>query len=184
MGFAFAAADPHHVYGLKTSLGTGCEQMTKTVVVPFLAFVVLVVDVEAGSVLTATCESPKGLRIDYGMDIQTLDPNKLEFSQDSFTGVKPVFIVDGDKKTMLVIWGNTEPPGIPEALVRPPGAKEYAIVHWSLDQITAVESNSNGVWVYSLYPKLRYGIFTRQTHWTGGGHLIGVVYHSKCRFAK
>jgi hypothetical protein len=83
---------------------------------------------------------------------------------------------------LTVLWGDTHF-NIPEDLTRPPKAKQYPIVHLSLDQISAIASNSNEVWVYSLYPKLGYGIFSRHMHYNGLEHLVVNTFYSKCRFA-
>ncbi len=146
---------------------------------------------QAQSIVTVTCQPPKGSRISYGIPpedwlVQRDDSQsrfELETGETSFTGVNPIFLLDGENpQEMIVIWGDTKVEGVPEELIRS-DAKKLPIVHLSENQITAVESYSNGVWVHSLYPKLGFGVFTRQTHYTGVEHAIGAVFYSKCRFS-
>ena len=163
--------------------------MRSFVLTIFLTFTAVA---QAQSILTVTCQPPKGSRVNYGIPpedwLAQRDARQsrfeLETSEDSFTGVNPTFLVNRQKpERMTVIWGDTKVEGLPEELMRTPEAKEFPIVHSSEDQITAVEAYSNGVWVYSLYPKLGFGVFTRQTHYTGVEHAIGAVFYSKCRFS-
>ncbi len=133
--------------------------------------------------LTVTCEQPRGRRVDYGQGIFGTEKTKLEERTDSFTGVNPVFIIDGGTPDQLtVIWGDTK--GIPKAMQHPTKAEQHPIVHFSAGQITAVHNFGTGVWVYSLFPKLAFGVFTRQSHWgPEGHHALGSVMHAKCQFA-
>lgn len=139
---------------------------------------------EARPVLTATCEAPTGSRIDYGTEgLDDAAELKLTVGEDSITGSTPIFIVNDDNRTMTVVWGGTKIPGVPLELSAP-SAKEAKIVYRSDEQITAIEILPGGIWVYSLYPELEYGLFTRQTHWMLGKHLVGNLFHSKCTFKR
>ena len=138
--------------------------MRSFVLTIFLTFTAVA---QAQSILTVTCQPPKGSRVDYKISredwLAQRDASQsrleLETGEDSFTGVNPIFLVDRRKpERMTVIWGDTKVEGIPEELTRPPEAKEFPVVHSSEDQITAVEAYGNGVWVYSLYPKLGFGV--------------------------
>ncbi len=142
---------------------------------------ILVGESKAKPSLTVTCEAPKGPRIDFGTDhlAGVLRP-ELQTSEDSFTGVSPTFILD-DKNPgmMIVLWGNTKLPGIPEEPVR---AQEFPIVHHSTSQIVVLESYANGAWVHSLYPRLGFGLFTRHSHWSTEDHAVGTLIFSRCKF--
>lgn len=138
--------------------------------------------------VTVICETPRGMRIDYGGEGFNGDKGdpKLEVGEDAFQGVTPIFIWDSSEfKSMTVIFGSTVPSGMSREQVEklsPTEAEKAEIVHVSENQITAIYSYSNGAWVYSLYPGLGIGIYTRQTHWTGGNHATGSVMQSKCKF--
>ncbi len=154
--------------------------------VKFIILMAVLLDcVALGKTLTVVCEEPRGPRVDYG----ALDPltpftkeYTLELGEDRATGVNPVFVIDlTDRKSMTVIWGDTKT--LPEAIARPPQAKVFPIVHYSDDQISAINSYSGGVWVFSLFHKLGFGIFTRQSHYTFDGNAHGEVFYSKCQFS-
>lgn len=133
--------------------------------------------------LTVTCEPPRGRRVDYGQGAFGTEKTKLEEGTDSFTGVNPVFIIDGGTPDQVtVIWGDSK--GIPKAMQLPTKAQQPPIVHFSAGQITAVYNYGNGVWVYSLFPKLAFGVFTRQSHLgPEGHHATGSMLYAKCQFA-
>lgn len=142
----------------------------------------LSVEAEATPVLTATCEAPTGTRIDYGEKFGIKAEPELTVGKDSFTGITPAFIVNDDN-TMTVLWGGTKVQGVPEEMTAPK-AMEAIIIYRSEEQITALEIVPNGIWIYSLYSELGYGVFTRQTHWVLGKHLVGNLFHSKCTFKR
>ncbi len=143
--------------------------------------------------LTATCEEPRGPRIDYGAPLlgdQSI--RNLEESEDGFSDINPVFIIDDqDTQSLTVLWGNIKPfedarkaaPPELKNIIPPLEAKQYPIVFFSADQISAVDVTSNGIWAFSLFPKLKYGIYSRVTHRVIGAHILGALYHSRCDFA-
>ena len=132
--------------------------------------------------LTVTCEAPKGRRIDFGQGYLGTEKTKLEENADSFTDANPVFIIDDRTSDQLtVVWGDSK--GIPQGLQRPTKAEQHPIVHFSAGQITAVNNYGNGVWVYCLFPKLDFGVFTRQSNWAEGHHATGAFVYAKCQFA-
>ena len=136
----------------------------------------------AEPMLTVTCDSPKGKRYDYGKGLLGHEKTKFQESADSFTDSNPIFVLDNNTPTELsVIWGDTK--SIPKAMQRPTIAAQHPIVPFSKGQITAVNDYDNGVWVYSLFPKLGYAVFTRQSNWAEGQHATGSVLYAKCEFA-
>lgn len=136
--------------------------------------------------VTVSCESPVGPRVDYGPGPGSeTDENVLEMSEDSFTAVEPLFILDTELRSeMKVIWGSTRPKGVSPDIIPPVKAQNYPIVFWSHERIVAIDNGSSSVWVFSLYPQLEYGIFSRQKL---GGILrataTGSIMHSKCKFS-
>lgn len=168
---------------LPTKLSEPSKRMIQVLLLLVSALLCAGVKAEAKPVLTATCEPPTGPRIDYGDEkIGTRSEPKLKVQEDSFTGITPIFIVNDDE-TMTVVWGGTKVQGVPEEMSAP-SAMEAKIIYRSDEQITALEIVSGGIWVYSLYPELEYGVFTRQVHWMLGKHLIGTLFHSKCAFKR
>jgi len=146
-------------------------------IITMLISALWITPIEAKPVLTVTCSEPKGTRYDYGKRPGETNV-KLRKRKDSFTEVKPVFVMDDTKpKTMLVIWSSTR------SLTKPK-AKEAMIVHQTVNQISAVEPYENGVWLHSLYPKLGIGYFTRHTTQWFGESSAGNIFHSSCEFAQ
>ena len=144
---------------------------------------------EAKPLFTATCEEPQGPRVDYGHEL-LLDPGtftsdsprQLKLGNDSFSGVRPVFIVNDDK-SMTVLWGDQKSIGLPDDLIRENRAEHALIVSESEEQITAIQIGNSSVWLYSLYPRLGYGLSTRNSHHVIGHHLVGSRMHSTCKFS-
>lgn len=144
---------------------------------------------EAKPLLTATCEAPQGPRVDYGQELLpdpgtfTSDsPRQLKLGNDSFSGVRPIFIVNDDR-SMTVLWGDHKPIGLPDGIIRENRAEHALIVSESEEQITAIQIGNSSIWLYSLYPRLGYGLYTRNSHHVIGHHLVGSMMHSTCKFS-
>ena len=102
------------------------------------------------------CDSPQGKRVDNG-NLEALDGTKLqrfedgpEWSDDGYSGVRPVVVVDGD--TMLISWANAVPKDL-RGLVndgrhvkRVPIAGRDAISVWGM----TTKSNTAAIWRYYL----------------------------------
>ena len=125
-------------------------------VVPLIILVSFLSSIQAQSILTVRCEPPVGMRIDYGvLDISNPKEYELQTGEDSYTGVGPVFLVDEQNpEQMTVIWGASH---LVADESRTGETKKVPIVSRSPDQITGVESDENSVWVFSLFPKLKFG---------------------------
>jgi hypothetical protein len=121
--------------------------------------------------------------VDFGQGFLGTERKELEESQDSFTGVNLVFILDsGAPNRLTVVWGDSK--GIPKGMQLPAKATQHPIVHFSAGRITAMNNDENGVWVYSLFPALGFGVFTRQSHWGSQRyHATGSVLYAMCQFA-
>ena len=134
---------------------------------------------EAKPVLTVTCNSPKGTSVDYGTG-QFGTGMKVETNKDGYRGDTPVFVIDDAKPNkMLVIWGESKTLG-PAAETK---ATEAIIIHQTANQISAVEPYEVGAWLYTLYPKLGIGYFSRHSHQYSGTVSVGVIFYSLCKFS-
>jgi hypothetical protein len=134
---------------------------------------------EAKSIVTVSCGEPTGSNFSYGSGPFGTGM-KLKSQKDGFKGVNPVFIIEEAKPdTMLVIWGDTKALGSAAETK----AKEAVIILQTAEQISAVERYDQGVWLYSLYPKLGIGYFSVQKHWLGGLS-ISSSYYSFCKFSR
>jgi hypothetical protein len=135
---------------------------------------------QAESLVTVICDEPRGPRIDYFGNPKT----DLQEERDGFTGVNPVFILDpAPPQTLTVLWGDVDLSHIlPKELLRSPKAERHPIIHRTREQITAVDSYDKGVWLYSLFPDLGFGVFARHSH--PGGQALGAMYYARCRWSR
>ncbi len=142
--------------------------------------------VEAKPILTVTCEEPRGTRFDYDAGLYGLE-TKVEEHKTTFSGVNPVFVVDDQKPTiLLVIWGPAKKavqilePLLGKGRYQETKAKEATIIWRTANQITAVEGSGSSIWFHSLYPKLGIGYFSRHSYLMGAN---SSSYYAMCKFA-
>lgn len=128
--------------------------------------------------LTAVCEDPSGVRVDL------MGPT-IKRGDDSFTGVKPVFIIDDAKPGVLtIVWGPTK--AVQDAGVPTP-AIEAQIISQIDTKITAVridDAEYGVVHLYSLYPGKGLVFFTQHRYLNAaGGVPTASTYYANCRFS-
>ncbi len=141
----------------------------------------LVADADAKSVMTATCDEPKGPRVDYGGFPAQKSGQPLNHSWDSFTGVYPAFIIDdADPKRLTYVFGNTKAGG--DLGAKP--ARAAIVIVGTDEMISAVDVGSNSVAIFTLYPKAGVGFFTyHEAQRLAGGDATAVTYIARCSFA-
>jgi hypothetical protein len=103
--------------------------------------------------ITVECDDPQGITL-YG--------GKQDMAERF--GSAPKFILDAsDPKQMLVLWGSYVDSRLPEQFVDKlglrPSAVKATIVFRDEDQITATRTDQQGLYIYTLYPKLEIGVF-------------------------
>lgn len=126
-----------------------------------LALAPSIADCARAKSLTVTCDEPTGPRLEIGTQPNESAP-KVKTSTDSFTGVRPTFVFNSENSTELtVIFGSTTPKGLPSGIAVAPSGVQSKVVFMSDSQISALEEEPYGIWIYSLFPKIGYGIFTR-----------------------
>jgi hypothetical protein len=133
--------------------------------------------------LTVVCDEPKGPRVDVGGWLAEKNGKRINQIEDSFTGVFPTFILDDtDLDHLLYLFGNTksaEEFGIP---IR--GPRQARVLNLSAKLITAVETSSDGIAVFSLYPASGVGFFTyHEADPLGGADAKAVTFVSECNFS-
>lgn len=148
-------------------------------VITFLLPAVLSVLGASKPILTALCDQPLGVRLD-------MVDTTLKRSDDSFTGVNPVIIIDDAKPDVLtVVWGATKP--VRDAGV-PTSALEAQIISRTPTKITAVgidDVQNGAVQLYSLYPDKGLVYFTQHRYLnTAGGVPNAVTFYAKCQFSR
>lgn len=126
---------------------------------------------------TVECDDPQGVTL-YG--------GKQDMAERF--GSAPKFILDAsDPKQMIVLWGSYVDSRLPEQSVDKlglrPSAVKATIVFRDEDQITATRTDQQGLYVYTLYPKLEFGVFSAHRHWTTG-ETAANMYHGECKFTQ
>jgi len=145
-----------------------------------VVLILCVVDPEASAAsrpITVECDDPQGV---------TLYSGKQDISERF--GSAPKFILDAsDPKQMIVLWGSHVDSRLPEQFVDKlglrPSAVKATIVFRDEDQITAMRTDQQGLYVYTLYPKLEIGVFSAHRHWTTG-ETAANMYHGQCKFTQ
>lgn len=141
--------------------------------------------------MTIRCEDPLGSFLFHGPDIYDGQFKSRVTPTERF-GSSPTFLLDSRSPTRLtVLWGSATPPGMPaelkKALESDPKhagkASDATIVFQSDDQFTAVERYDQGVYLYSLFPKLGYGVFSDHGHALNGQVKVNTFYGT-CQFIK
>ena len=147
------------------------------------ASLVLVPAASARPLLSAVCDSPRGFRVDYGYGVLGLSDLTLETGEDSFTAINPLFSIDSEEPDVLqLVWGDTVFPGVAKELRREPGLERATVIAKSPQYISAVKPYAGGTWVYSLYPGLGFGVFSRHDILLDVGHIAGSLFYAKCVF--
>ena len=140
------------------------------------------------SILTVTCEDPEGFHVEYGENMLKGQGIYKDAWRAARFGSKPTFLIDSTRPDrMFVIWGSGVPREIPEVIIKkwlPTKAEEFQIISQDEDQVTAIQVYPGGVAMYSLYPKLEYGVFTEHREWaTEEEHAAAWIYYGRCTFA-
>jgi hypothetical protein len=139
--------------------------------------------------ITVFCDDPQGFILSHG-------PNDLDAGFDRNVtkhverfGSKPTFVFDSSKpQELLVLWGSYIDPDLPaglaEALDLEAKAERATIVFNTERQISAIQPYEGGVYLYTLYPKLGYGVFVWVSHWLTSGKAKADMYYGNCRFQR
>lgn len=131
---------------------------------------------EGSTILTITCDPPKGHRYDYGL----FGKLKFQEDEDGISGVQPKFVIDGETKNkMLVLFGDA----LHSLVGTTAEAKEAVIIQRSSEQIVAVERMPLEVWMYSFFPDRGIAYFTRHSRLGVGGSVHATTMKTKCIFS-
>tara|TARA_B100001939_G_scaffold294526_1_gene267591 strand:- start:1001 stop:1534 length:534 start_codon:yes stop_codon:yes gene_type:complete len=151
----------------------------------FIVILLMTSTTTYAKMLVATCEAPKGWRVDIGPPLTNPDSKDIivETGEDGISGTQPVFFIDLDEPEYLVeVLDPLRPPGVPEETIRkynPEKVKKYRVVQLSDKQISAIDPYSQGIWTYALYPHLGYVTMSRQSH-SIDGHGVSSMLYAKC----
>jgi hypothetical protein len=126
--------------------------------------------------IVAECDDPQGV-VFYS--------SKLE-STEKF-GSKPRFFLDTEDKALTVFWDSyVDPKLLGQAIdyfqLKSKG-EQAMVIFQNQDQITAMRTDMQGVYLYTLYPKLELGVFSAHRHWTSG-ETASNMYYGKCKFLR
>ncbi len=141
------------------------------------------------SLVTINCDDPEGFVLHHGENLLRGPGVHHEAGSVDRFGSKPTFILDSKRPNkLIVIWGSYIPEGVSEELVhaldREAKAVEADIVLRNDHQITAIEKSPQGVYTYSLYPNLNYGVITHSGYWATEEHAWASIYFGECHFSE
>ena len=159
------------------------EKMLKNILI-FLSLTLWSFSVEAG-IFLATCQDPRGPRVDYM-------PDGFEFDTDGYTGSEAQFIFDSQRPKILIeAWQSTL---VSEDLftrkevekIAPTNAIRATVIYYDEDVVQAISGAGNSLYTTMLYPKLGIGIFTRQRRGNADMPITGApmaaIYVAQCKF--
>lgn len=138
----------------------------------------------ATSLLKATCGSVQGSEMQYGGGLlELMKDEDIQIFPAQYDEVQPIFLVEGEApQTMTVLWGYPTP-------LREFSHEHYRVytativLHTAL-QITAIHRHGEGVWMYSLLPKLGIGYFSAHSHFPMGSASRNVSVYAICHFTR
>ncbi|WP_144173558.1 hypothetical protein [Pseudomonas sp. Kh13] len=126
--------------------------------------------------VTIICEEPAGSRI----DIDRTATKWFKVAEDSFTGVHPTFILDDSDVAHITYFFNNTRPAIDLGIANR-GARTAQIVSISSTMLSAIETLTDQVAVFTIYPVVGLGFFTfHDLNPIGGGDARSATFTSKC----
>ena len=153
-----------------------------------LVFVIMIATpgIAMSELITVNCDDPKGFTVTHGPNLPGNPPWDNEVSLRERFGSKPSFILDtDDPEQLLVLWGSYIHPRLRdkdiEMLDLRAKAKRAIVVYRNANQITAIEKYQGGVYMYSLHPKLEYGVFSLHRNYKTGA-AAPYLYYGACTF--
>jgi hypothetical protein len=141
----------------------------------------------ASPLLAAICDEPAGPRMDFSRSLDQESTPKLERSEDRYTDVNPFFVIDSsDPTTLQYVWGHTKAYGEDLAKLIPVAERRASIVISTPELVSAVEVyGTNRVSIFTLLPKLGFGIFTDHAYTTVlGENVKAVTFTADCKFLR
>jgi hypothetical protein len=144
-----------------------------------LLVVVCRVALAAPPLLTMTCADPQGTETSYGPGLLEIRDLTVDTRPMTLSGTHLTFVLEADQPQRLrVTW---EPP---------PAARETAttldamVIATTDDQITAVPQRAEGVWMYSVFPKLGIGYVSAHNHVPFGSTSRSLALYARCYMTK
>ncbi|MBA7495969.1 hypothetical protein ES702_06565 [subsurface metagenome] len=138
------------------------------------------------ALVTASCDDPSGYHVYHGPEPSRGPEIHHEEGPAKKFGSKPAFILDDRRPSeIIVLWGSTISPHLSPKLIDELNLRAKAetgtIIRRTPSEVIAIQKYENGVYMYSLYLKLGYGIFTKHSTWTNG-KATAWLYYGSCRF--
>ena len=123
----------------------------------------------------AVCDNPRGKTFYFDPQKVSGDQKFLDIVDEGYINDPPSFIIDTrDPTTIFVKWGNKESQA--DVLSEKIDEKGF------YQRITAVESEANYAWMYSLYPKDGIAFIARQGNSTKGVNSLSSQFFAFCDF--
>lgn len=133
----------------------------------------------APPLLTMTCADPQGTATSYDPGLLGLRDLTVDIRPMASHGTHFTFVLEADQPQRLrVTW---DPPSVAPATEREPATTFDATVIATTDnQITAVQQRAEGVWMYSVFPKLGMGYVSAHNHVPFGSTSRSLTLYALC----
>jgi hypothetical protein len=157
---------------------------------------------KAEPLVTISCEKPEGVSMAYGVSLAErmnapaggqsgkIEPSLKGPTKDEYRG-KPTFVIDSDKKNVLISW--TEFPEDPELQKQakesglphlpPVPAARGSIVGFFDEQISAVQAEPWSIMTFSFFPKLGIAFISQQAISLASKNTHQVASFARCEFS-
>jgi hypothetical protein len=157
---------------------------------------------KAEPLVTISCEKPEGVSMAYGVSLAErmnapaggqsgkIEPSLKGPTKDEYRG-KPTFVIDSDKKNVLISW--TEFPEDPElqkqakesglSHLPPVPAARGSIVGFFDEQISAVQAEPWSIMTFSFFPKLGIAFISQQAISLASKNTHQVASFARCEFS-
>ncbi len=151
---------------------------------PFALLLVVVcrAALAAPPLLTMTCVDPQGTETSYGPGLLEIRDLTVDTRPITLSGTQLTFVLAADQPQRLrVTWDP--PPVVPADPREPATTFDATVIAATDDQITAVQQRAQGVWMYSVFPKLGMGYVSAHNHVPFGSTSRSLALYARCRMA-
>lgn len=148
-----------------------------------LSLVLLVVGcravLAAPPLLTMTCQDPQGTEMSYGPGLLELRDRTVDTRPMALPGTHLTVVIEADQPQQMRV--TLDPPPVAPGVEREPATTfDATIIATTDDQITAVQLRAEGVWMYSMFPKLGIGYVSSHNHIPFGSTGRSLALYALC----
>jgi hypothetical protein len=130
----------------------------------------------APRLLTMTCVAPQGTELSYGRGLLGIEDLIVDTRPTASPGTQLTFVIEAEQpQWMRVTWAP------PPAEERGPATTfDATVIATTDDQITAVQPHGEGVWMYSIFPRLGMSYVSAHNHIPFGTTSRSLALYALC----